>query len=138
MRMAKCPVCGRHNVNGFKKNSKWYSTCYNKECRYTTEVGMPTRKMSRFNWNLNYEHLTGEVLPDEMTGRQKGAYMKKEIQCGVPELVNCFTQEDFEKWSEKYDYKKIDWVKEKGKKAGAKRRKQKAKERAEKEQKKGE
>ena len=64
--------------------------------------------------------------------------MKKEIQCGVPELVNCFTQEDFEKWSEKYDYKKIDWVKEKGKKAGAKRRKQKAKERAEKEQKKGE
>lgn len=76
---------------------------------------MPTRKMSRFNWNLNYEHLTGETLPDEMTGRQKGAYMKKEIRCGVPELVQCFSQEDFKKWGEKYDYSKINWVKEKGK-----------------------
>ena len=133
MRMAPCPVCNGKNVNNFKKNNKWYSTCYSKECRYTTEVGMPTRKMSRFNWNLNYERLTGETLPDEMTGRQKGAYMKKEIRCGVPELVQCFTQEDFENWEEKYDYKDSNWVKIGGKKAGAARRKARAKERAEKE-----
>ena len=135
MRMAKCPMCGKPAPNGFKKGNKWYSKCYNKECGYTTEVGMPTRKMSRFNWNLNYERLTGETLPDEMTGRQKGAYMKKEIRCGVPELVQCFSQEDFEKWEEKYDYKDINWVKVGGKKAGAARRKARAKERAEKEQK---
>lgn len=115
MRMAPCPVCGKTAPNGFKKGNKWYSKCYNKECGYTTEVGMPTRKMSRFNWNLNYERLTGETLPDEMTGRQKGAYMKKEICCGVPELVQCFTQEDFENWEEKYDISRIDWVKEVGK-----------------------
>lgn len=135
MRMAKCPMCGQHNVNGFKKHNKWYSTCYNKECRYTTEVGMPTRKMSRFNWNLNYERLTGEILPDEMAGRQKGAYMKKEIRCGVPELVQCFSQKDFESWEQTYDYSKINWVKDKGKRAGAAHRKVSAKERAEKEQK---
>ena len=56
--------------------------------------------------------------------------MKKEIRCGVPELVQCFTQEDFEKWEETYDYSKISWVKEKGKRAGAARRKARAKERA--------
>ena len=115
MRMAKCPICGKTAPNGFKKGNKWYSKCYNKECGYTTEVGMPTRKMSRFNWNLNYERLTGETLPDEMTGRQKGAYMKKEIRCGVPELVQCFTQEYFENWEKKYDISKVDWVKECGK-----------------------
>lgn len=133
MRMAKCPMCGKTAPNNFKKGNKWYSKCYNKECGYTTEVGMPTRKMSRFNWNLNYERLTGETLPDEMTGRQNGAYMKKEIRCGVPELVQCFSQEDFEKWKEKYDYKDINWVKVSGKKAGAARRKARAKERAKKE-----
>ena len=134
MRMAPCPVCNGKQVNNFKRKNRWYSTCYNKECRYTTDVGMPTRKMSRFNWNLNYERLTGETLPDEMTGRQKGAYMKKEIRCGVPELVQCFTQEDFEKWEEKYDYKDINWVAPKGKKQRAAYKKRKQKERAEKEE----
>lgn len=134
MRMAPCPVCGKTAPNGFKKGNKWYSKCYNKECGYTTEVGMPTRKMSRFNWNLNYECLTGETLPDEMTGRQNGAYMKKEIRCGVPELVQCFSQKDFESWEQIYDYSKIDWVKDKGKKAGAAPpRKVRAKKRVEKE-----
>lgn len=135
MRMAPCPVCGKTAPNGFKKGNKWYSKCYNKECGYTTEVGMPTRKMSRFNWNLNYERLTNETLPDEMTGRQKGAYMKKEIRCGVPELVQCFTQEDFEEWEEKYDYKDINWTVPKGKKQRAAYKKRKQKERAKKEQK---
>lgn len=135
MRMAPCPVCGKTAPNGFKKGNKWYSKCYNKECGYTTEVGMPTRKMSRFNWNLNYERLTNETLPDEMTGRQKGAYMKKEIRCGVPELVQCFTQEDFEEWEEKYDYKDINWVAPKGKKQRAAYKKRKQEERAKKEQK---
>ena len=41
--------------------------------------------------------------------------MKKEIRCGVPELVQCFTQEDFENWEKKYDISKVDWVKEGGK-----------------------
>lgn len=129
MRMSPCPVCHQRNVNGFKKKQKWYSTCYNKECRFTTEVGMPTRKMSRYNWNRLYEHMTGETLPDEVCGRQDRAFMKKEIAAGVLELVDCFTQEDFEKWEKKYSYDSIDWVKEKGKKAGAKRRKERAKER---------
>lgn len=121
MRMAACPMCGQHNVNGFKKHNKWYSKCYNKECLFQTPVGMPTRKMSRYNWNRLYEHITDEILPDEPCGRQDRAFMKKEIRCGVPELVDCFTQEDFDKWSEKYDYKAIDWVKPKGKKYGKKK-----------------
>lgn len=115
MRMAPCPACGGHNVNGFKKHNKWYSTCYNKECRFTTKVGMPTRKLSRYNWNLLYEKMTGEALPDEACGRQDRAYMKKEKRCGLPELVQCFTQEDFNKWSEKYNISNVDWVKEGGK-----------------------
>lgn len=133
MRMAKCPMCGQHNVNGFKKHNKWYSTCYNKECRYTTEIGMPTRKMSRFNWNLNYERLTDETLPDEMTGRQNGAYMKKEIRCGVPELVQCFSQKDFENWEQIYDYSKINWVVPKSKRQRTAYKKRKQKKYAEKE-----
>lgn len=132
MRMAKCPICGQHNVNGFKNNNKWYSTCYNKECRYTTEVGMPTREMSRFNWNLNYERLTGEILHDEMTGRQKSAYTKKEIRCGVPELVQCFSQKDFENWEQIYDYSKINWVVPKSKKQRTAYKKRKQKKYAEK------
>ena len=111
MRMAPCPVCGQHNVNGFKKKNLWYSTCYNKDCRFTTEVGMPSRKMSRFNWNLLYERTTNQFLPDDMCGRQKGAYMKKEVKAGVPELVKCFTQEDFDDWSKTHDLGSIDWAK---------------------------
>lgn len=127
MRMAPCPMCGGKNTNGFKKNNKWYSTCYNKECRYTTEVGMPTRKMSRYNWNLNYEHITGEKLPDEMCGRQRGSFMKKEIRCGVPQLVHCFSKEDFDNWSKQYKYSDIDWLVPKGKKARAKYKKERNK-----------
>lgn len=127
MRMANCPVCGGHNVNGFKKHNKWYSKCYNKECGFTTPVGMPTRKLSRYNWNLLYESMTGEELPDEACGRQDRAYMKKEKRCGLPELTYCFTQEDYEKWSEKYDISQVNWVKLKGKKAGDRRRKARAK-----------
>ena len=41
-----------------------------------------SRKLSRYRWNINYEKKTGEKLPDEMCGRQKGAYMKKEIRAG--------------------------------------------------------
>lgn len=127
MRMAPCPICGGRNVNGFKKHEKWYSTCYNKECRFTTKVGMPTRKLSRYNWNLLYEKMTGETVPDEACGRQPRAYMKKEVRAGLPELVQCFTQEDYEEWSEKYDISQVNWVKPKGKKAGARRRKERAK-----------
>lgn len=125
MRMAPCCKCGQHNVNGFKKHNKWYSTCYNKECRFTTEVGMPTRKLSRYNWNLLYEKETGEVLPDEACGRQERAFMKKEIRAGLHKLIYCFTQEDFDKWSEQYDISQVDWVKAKGKKASAARKKAK-------------
>ena len=41
--------------------------------------------------------------------------MKKEKRCGLPELVQCFTQEDFDKWSEKYNISQVDWVKKDGK-----------------------
>lgn len=116
MRMAPCPMCGQHNVNNCKKHNKWYSVCFNKECKFITEVGMPSRKLTRFNWNLLYEKTSGEQLPDEMTGRQKTAFMKKEIKCGLPELTYCFTKEDFSKWCEEYDLSKVDWVKAKGKK----------------------
>lgn len=115
MRMSCCPKCGQHNVNGVKIKQKWYSKCFNKDCGFITEVGMPTRKLSRFNWNLFYEHETGEQLPDEICGRQDRAFMKKEINAGLDKLVHCFTQEDFEEWEKHYDYSKVDWVKVKGK-----------------------
>lgn len=115
MRMAPCPKCGEHNVNGFKKHNRWYSKCYNKNCLFETEIGMPTRKLSRYNWNLLFEQITGEKLPDDCCGRQDTAFMKKEKRLGLPELIHCFTQEDYEKWSEKYDISKVDWVKEGGK-----------------------
>lgn len=83
MRMAKCPACGGHNVNGFKDKHLdcWGSKCY--DCGYTVvDEQDNSRKLSRYRWNINYEKKTGEKLPDEMCGRQKGAYMKKEIRAG--------------------------------------------------------
>ena len=59
--------------------------------------------------------MTGGVLPDEACGRQDRAYMKKEKKCGLPELVQCFTQKDFDKWSEKYNISQVDCIKEGGK-----------------------
>ncbi len=115
MRMASCPICGEGGANNFKgKTHLWYSKCY--RCGFTSNVGMPTRKMARYNWNRLCEHMTGEELPDEATGRMPRSFMKKEVQCGVPSLVDCLTQEDFKKWEEKYDISKIDWVNVKGKK----------------------
>lgn len=81
MRMANCPECGGHNVNGFKKGNHWGSKCYN--CGYTViDKAWVTRKLARYAWNLNYERVTGETLPDEMCGRQDRAYTKKEIREG--------------------------------------------------------
>lgn len=115
MRMASCPKCGLHNVNGVKNKDKWYSKCFNKECNFITEVGMPTRKISRYNWNRLYEHETGEELPDDACGRQERAFMKKELKAGLDKLVDCFTQEDFAEWEKHYNYADVDWVKKKGK-----------------------
>ena len=115
MRMANCPVCGGHNVNGFKKHNRWYSKCYDKECGFTTLVGMPTRKLSRYNWNLLFEDISGEKLPDEACGRQDRAFTKKEKRCGLDKLIHCFSKEDYDKWSEKYDISQVDWIKEGGK-----------------------
>lgn len=108
MRMAACPKCKEHNVNGFKKHDKWYSKCYN--CGFTTEVGQYSRKNSRYNWNLLYEKMTGETLPDECCGRQPRAYMKKEIQAGIPQLISCFTQEDYEAWQEQHPKEDVAWL----------------------------
>ena len=87
MRMAKCPACSGHNVNGFKDKHLdcWGSKCY--DCGYTViDERFHSRKIARFYWNRNYEKLTGEVLPDEMCGRQKGAFMKKELRIGLDKL----------------------------------------------------
>lgn len=117
MRMAHCPRCGGGNVNSFKdKGNLWHATCYNKECRFTTEVGMPTRKLSRYNWNLLYENMTGERLPDEACGRQSPAFMKKEVSAGASSLVKCFTKEDLAEWEKAHSYDSFDWLVEKGKK----------------------
>lgn len=98
MRMASCPNCGEHNVNGYKKRGGWLSKCYN--CGYTSEVPLPSRKISRYCWNLNYERLTGETLPDEACGRQKGAFTKRERREGEDKMIYWFTQEDKERLSE--------------------------------------
>lgn len=98
MRMAACPNCGEHNVNGYKKRGGWLSKCYN--CGYTSEVPLPSRKISRYCWNLNYERLTGETLPDEACGRQKGAFTKRERREGEDKMIYWFTQEDKERLSE--------------------------------------
>lgn len=83
MRMAPCPVCGEHNVNGKKrKDGTWESLCFN--CGYEVfNEKTISRKLARYLWNLNYEKMTGNKLPDEMCGRQKGAYMKKEKRAGL-------------------------------------------------------
>lgn len=87
MRMAPCPVCGEHNVNNFKDKKKecWGSKCFS--CGYVFEDDrFYSRKMARIYWNRNYEKMTGETLPDETCGRQKGAFMKKEIRAGLDKL----------------------------------------------------
>lgn len=81
MRLASCPSCKGHNVNNFKKRGKWRTKCY--DCGYEVESDSESRKLARYSWNLNYEWLTKESLPDEMCGRQKGAYTKKEIKAGL-------------------------------------------------------
>lgn len=116
MRMSHCPMCGGGNVNNLKVHNKWYSRCYNKECCFQTPIGMPTRKLSRYNWNLLHESITGEELPDDACGRQERAFMKKEIAAGAPTLVKCFTHEDLEKWEETHNYNDFNWLVEKGKK----------------------
>lgn len=116
MRMAHCPMCGGGNVNNLKgKNFKWYSKCYNKECGFVTKVGMPTRKLARYHWNLLAEDITGDTYPDDACGRQEGAYMRKEIACGLPELVRCLTVEEYDEWAKTHDISKVDWVKQGGK-----------------------
>lgn len=116
MRMAHCPKCGGGNVNSFKdEGNLWHATCYNKECRFTTKVGMPTRKLSRYNWNLLYESMTGETLPDEACGRQSSAFMKKEASAGASELVRCFASDDLARWEKVHSYGSFDWLTKKGK-----------------------
>lgn len=88
MRLAHCPMCHGHNVNNYKKREKWFTKCY--DCGYTSTNPLPSRKLSRYSWNLNYERLTGEKLPDEACGRQKGAFMKKEKRAGLDQEVQFF------------------------------------------------
>ena len=95
MRMAACPKCNKHNVNGYKKRGGWLSKCYN--CGYTSEVPLESRKLSRYCWNINYENLTGETLPDEACGRQKGAFMKREKKIDLDKTIHCFTLEQAQK-----------------------------------------
>lgn len=87
MRMAPCPACGGHNVNGFKdkKHDCWASKCY--DCGYTvSNEQFYSRKIARYYWNRNYEKLTETTLPDEMCGRQDGAFMKKELRQGLDKI----------------------------------------------------
>ena len=127
MRMAPCPLCNGKQVNNFKRKNRWYSICFNKECGFTTDVPMFTRKMARYQWNRLYENKTGNKLPDEMTGRLSGSFMKKEIQCGIPELVDCMCYDEYLSWKETHDESKVTWIKEKGKSAAKKRKKAKRK-----------
>lgn len=86
MRMAPCPKCGGHNVNNFKKGRIWGSKCYDKECGYTLiSDDFISRKIARYAWNRDYEQKTGNTLPDEMCGRQNGAFTKKERLAGYTE-----------------------------------------------------
>lgn len=115
MRMATCPICGEGGANNFKdKKNLWYSKCY--RCGFASKVGMPTRKLSRYNWNLLHEHITEERLPDDACGRQDRAFMKKEISAGAKTLIRCFTPEDLEEWEKSHNYNDFNWLVEKGKK----------------------
>lgn len=127
MRMSPCSRCGGKQINNFKKRDRWYSVCFNKECGFKTDVPMFSRKMARYQWNRLYENTTGEKLPDEMTGRLPGSFMKKEIIAGVPELVDCMCYDDYLKWKETHDESKINWLVPKGKKQRAAYKKAKAK-----------
>ncbi len=114
MRMAPCPNCGAGSCNNFKeKNHRWYSKCF--QCGFTSNVGMPTRKLARYNWNLLAENMTGNTYPDDACGRQERAFMKKEKACGLPELVQCLTIDDYNEWTKTHDISKVDWVKQGGK-----------------------
>lgn len=81
LRMAKCPMCGGHNVNNYKSKDKthWGSKCYDKECGYKVEdESFTDRKYARYCWNINYERATGEQLPDNMCGRDKGQINRRD------------------------------------------------------------
>lgn len=87
MRMAPCPQCGeKGRVNGFKRHGWWMSKCY--ACGYTLDIECPSRKISRYIWNRNWENITGQKLEDEATGRASNSYMKKEIQAGIKKYVD--------------------------------------------------
>lgn len=95
MRMASCPKCGEHNVNGYKKRGGWLSKCY--ACGYTSEVPLPSRKLSRYCWNINYERLTNEKLSDEVCGRMNDSFTEKEKENGLNKMIHWFTKVDKEK-----------------------------------------
>lgn len=87
MRMAKCPQCGGHNVNNYKHDGKWDSKCY--DCGYTTTGNYIDRKFARYAWNRNFEEISGDELPPEMTGRMPTSFTRKEKRMmGDGEIAN--------------------------------------------------
>lgn len=85
--MAPCPKCGESGgINGFKKHGWWQTKCY--RCGYVLDIECPSRKISRYIWNRNYENVTGETLEDEMCGRMPNSFMKKEVRAGIRDYVD--------------------------------------------------
>lgn len=112
-RMMPCPRCGEGGrVNGFKRRGDWYSKCY--ACDYVLDIPAPSRKLSRYMWNINWERETGGHADDECCGRTSNSYMQKEIRAGLKEYVETLGQSDTELSWKKYfrvDNKKVKWLK---------------------------
>lgn len=113
-RMMPCPACGNPGrVNGFKKNGDWFSKCY--ACGFTLQIPAPTRKLSRFLWNRNWESMTGQTAEDEACGRCDNSFMQKEVKAGLKEYVDTMGQSDPELSWKKYfrqDGAKKKWLKQ--------------------------